>query len=78
MPSYETPKEVPPSNWQLPEGIENVIESGIIKASVGAVTGAVVGSLLFKSGNGWRSAGIAMGMGVALGSTLERAMHSKH
>ncbi len=78
MPSNDKPEQPSPPTWQLPEGIENVIESGIIKASVGAVTGAVVGSVLFKSGSGWRSAGAAMGVGVALGSTVERAWFSKH
>lgn len=76
MPSDNTPKQVPSKSWQLPDGIENVIESGIIKAAVGAAAGAALGSLLFKSGKGWRSAGAAMGVGVAFGSTLERAWDS--
>ena len=63
--------------WQLPDGIENVIESGIIKASVGAATGALLGTILFRSGKGWRSAGVAVGVGVAVGSTVERAWNNK-
>jgi hypothetical protein len=77
MSTEETPKPSSPSNWKLPDGIEDVLESGIIKATVGAATGAVLGTLLFKSGKGWRSAGAAMGVGVAVGSTVERAMCSK-
>lgn len=65
------------SQWKLPDGIENVIESGIVKATIGAGTGAVLGSLLFKSGKGWRSASIAMGVGVAVGSSIERALCSE-
>lgn len=71
------PNQEPQSNWKLPEGIENSVEVGIIKATIGAATGLVVGSLLFKSGKGWRSASVAMGVGVALGSSIERAWCSK-
>ncbi len=78
MSSNDTPAESSQSTWQLPDGIEDVIESGIIKASVGALAGGLVGSILFKSGNGMRPASVAMGMGVALGSTVERACYSKH
>mmetsp|Transcript_15959 Transcript_15959/g.20259 ORF Transcript_15959/g.20259 Transcript_15959/m.20259 type:complete len:80 (+) Transcript_15959:81-320(+) len=77
MSDQNASKQTPPSNWQLPDGFENTLESGIIKAAVGATTGIVLGSLLFKSGKGWRSAGVAMGVGVAVGSTVERAYCSK-
>lgn len=63
----------PENTWKLPEGIENHIESGIIKATAGAVVGGVVGAIMFKSGSGMRSASMALGVGAAIGSTLERA-----
>jgi uncharacterized protein YcfJ len=62
-----------PGNWKLPEGIEDHIESGIIKAAAGALAGGVVGAILFKSGSGMRSASMALGVGAAIGSTVERA-----
>ena len=65
------------SNWQLPDGIENALESGIIMAFIGTATGAMLGTLMFKSGKGYRAAGAAMGVGVAVGSTVERAWCSK-
>ncbi len=74
MSDANSSKQAPPNNWQLPDGIENVLESGIIKAAVGATAGAVFGGLLFKSGKGWRSASVAMGVGVAVGSSMERAL----
>jgi uncharacterized protein YcfJ len=61
-------------SWKLPEGIENHIESGIIKTFSGAIIGGVVGMLLFKSGGGSRAASTAMGVGVACGSIVERAL----
>ena len=77
MTTDSSPNQDPKNNWQLPDGIENAIESGIIKATVGAATGALLGSLMFKAGKGWRSAGIAMGVGIAVGSQLQRAYYSK-
>jgi len=61
-------------NWKLPDGIENHIEAGIIKTAAGAVAGGLVGAVLFKSGTGWRSASVALGVGAAIGSTVERAL----
>ena len=63
--------------WKLPDGIEDHIESGIIKAVAGATVGGLVGCILFKSGSGWRSASVAAGVGTAVGSTIERAMVKK-
>lgn len=71
MPSDD--KSPIPSTWKLPEGIEDHIESGIIKAAAGAVAGGVVGAILFKSGSGMRAASMALGVGAAIGSTVERA-----
>mmetsp|Transcript_6911 Transcript_6911/g.20742 ORF Transcript_6911/g.20742 Transcript_6911/m.20742 type:complete len:103 (-) Transcript_6911:169-477(-) len=61
------------TTWKLPDGIEDHIESGLIKSAVGATVGGVVGLVLFRSGKGWRAASVAMGVGVAVGSTVERA-----
>eukprot|EP00934_Nitzschia_sp_Nitz4_P002279 Nitzschia sp. Nitz4//scaffold218_size35881//24670//25022//NITZ4_007797-RA/size35881-snap-gene-0.30-mRNA-1//1//CDS//3329542289//2279//frame0 len=67
-----TPPPSAPSKWKLPEGIEDHIEAGLIKATAGIVVGGVVGMLMFRSGKGMRSACMATGLGVAAGSTLER------
>eukprot|EP00552_Chaetoceros_brevis_P000626 CAMPEP_0197738712 /NCGR_PEP_ID=MMETSP1435-20131217/16060_1 /TAXON_ID=426625 /ORGANISM="Chaetoceros brevis, Strain CCMP164" /LENGTH=77 /DNA_ID=CAMNT_0043327723 /DNA_START=15 /DNA_END=248 /DNA_ORIENTATION=- len=69
MPSEENSK----GSWRLPDGIEDHIESGLIKGAVGAVAGGVLGAIFFKSGKGWRSASAAFGIGTAIGSTAERA-----
>mmetsp|Transcript_51106 Transcript_51106/g.76582 ORF Transcript_51106/g.76582 Transcript_51106/m.76582 type:complete len:83 (-) Transcript_51106:149-397(-) len=61
-------------NWKLPDGIEDHIESGLIKAAIGGVVGGVVGLALFRSGKGMRMASVAGGVGAAVGSTVERAM----
>lgn len=45
---------------------------GVIKAVIGATVGGAVGMLLFKSGSGWRSACMAVGVGAAVGNTYER------
>lgn len=60
-------------SWRLPDGIEDHIESGIIKTATGAVVGRIIGGI-FKSGSGWRSASAALGVGIACGSVLERAL----
>lgn len=46
--------------------------TGLIKTAVGAVAGGVIGMALFKAGGGWRSASVAAGVGVGLGSTAQR------
>jgi hypothetical protein len=72
----------PPTNnsgggsWKLPIGIEDHIEDGVIKITAGVVIGGTLGMLLFKSGKGWRSASIASGLGVALGSSYVRFISS--
>ena len=60
--------------WKLPEGTEEALESGILKAAAGAVAGGLVGAVLFRSGNGMRAGSVALGVGVAVGSTVERAL----
>lgn len=62
------------TTWKLPEGIEEHIYSGLVKTAVGAISGAAIGAVMFRSGKGWRAASMAGGVGVALGSTVERAM----
>lgn len=74
MPGEDSPFN---SNWKLPEGIEDHIEAGLIKTAAGAVAGGLVGAVLFKSGKGWRSASVALGVGAAIGSTVERAYNEK-
>jgi uncharacterized protein YcfJ len=66
-----------PGNWKLPDGIEDHIESGIIKTAAGALAGGVIGAILFRSGSGMRSASVALGVGAAIGSTIERAYATK-
>lgn len=63
--------------WRLPDGIEDHIESGLIKAGAGMVAGGLCGMLLFRSGSGWRPASVAAGLGVAVGSTASRLQESK-
>ena len=60
--------------WKLPDGTEEALESGIIKAAVGAVAGGLVGAVMFRSGGGMRAGSIALGVGVAVGSTVERSL----
>mmetsp|Transcript_80239 Transcript_80239/g.223152 ORF Transcript_80239/g.223152 Transcript_80239/m.223152 type:complete len:90 (-) Transcript_80239:114-383(-) len=62
------------SSWKLPEGIEDHIEAGLFKATVGVAAGGVVGMIMFRSGKGMRAASVAAGVGVAAGSTYERLM----
>eukprot|EP00523_Entomoneis_sp_CCMP467_P002030 CAMPEP_0168754514 /NCGR_PEP_ID=MMETSP0724-20121128/19545_1 /TAXON_ID=265536 /ORGANISM="Amphiprora sp., Strain CCMP467" /LENGTH=77 /DNA_ID=CAMNT_0008803005 /DNA_START=30 /DNA_END=263 /DNA_ORIENTATION=+ len=69
--SNEDPQPFNPT-WRLPDGIENHIESGLVKAAVGMTLGGVAGMMLFRPGGGYRIASIATGLGVALGSAYER------
>ena len=62
----------PNNSWKLPDGIEDHLEDGLIKAAVCVTVGGALGMLLFKSGKGWRSAAVASGLGVAVGSTYSR------
>jgi hypothetical protein len=48
--------------------------TGIIHATVGLTVGGLAGMLLFKAGRGNRAMSLAAGLGVALGSTYERAV----
>jgi hypothetical protein len=48
------------------------LKDGLLNCVVGASLGGAMGVLLFKSGKGNRAASVAAGVGVALGSTLER------
>ena len=78
-PSQSSATEIPalarkPQSWKLPEGIEDHIESGIVKTFSGVLIGGLVGLMLFKSGGGSRAASTAMGVGVACGSIVERAL----
>lgn len=47
---------------------------GIIHTAVGVTVGGIAGMLLFKSGKGNRAMSVATGVGVAIGSTYERAV----
>jgi hypothetical protein len=48
------------------------LKDGLLNCVVGASVGGAMGVLLFKSGKGYRAASVAAGVGVAVGSTLER------
>jgi hypothetical protein len=50
-----------------------LILSGLMKAAAGVAVGSLLGLAMFRSGKGWRSAAATAGLGVALGSTYERA-----
>ena len=73
-PTPPTPPTSTTPTWKLPDGIEDYIEEGLIKTAAGAVIGGVVGAVMFKSGGGWRSASVAMGVGTGIGSTIQRAV----
>jgi hypothetical protein len=47
--------------------------TGLINCAVGGIAGGLFGLVAFRSGGGWRGACAAAGVGVGLGSTLERA-----
>jgi hypothetical protein len=49
---------------------------GVLKAGAGMAVGGLLGALMFRSGSGYRSASVAAGFGVALGSTVERTRGS--
>ncbi len=75
MPSDEkSTSPAPTGSWKLPDGIEDHIESGLIKSAAGAVAGGIIGGIFFRSGKGWRAASVALGIGAAVGSTVERAL----
>ena len=74
-PSKDSAGLGPSSSWKLPDGIEDHLEDGIIKAVIGVGVGGALGMLLFRSGKGWRSASVATGLGVAVGSTYARVMN---
>ena len=63
------------SSWKLPDGIEDHLEEGLLKAAIGVGVGGALGMLLFRSGKGWRSAAVASGLGVAVGSTYSRVVN---
>lgn len=67
----------PELQWKLPDNIEDHIEAGLMKAAAGAVAGATAGALFFKSGKGYAGAMALAGVGVAIGSTVERARASQ-
>jgi hypothetical protein len=79
-----TPPQQPPSSsksqafeptWQLPEGIENHLEAFLVKSAIGIAIGAPLGFLAFRSGRGANAAaGMAFGVGCALGSFVERGV----
>ena len=51
---------------------KNPLHSALVKATIGAVAGGVMGLIAFKGGKGTRAASIATGIGAGLGSTWER------
>ena len=63
--------------WKLPDNIEDHIEAGLMKAAAGSVAGAAAGALFFKSGKGYVGVMALAGVGVAIGSTVERVRASQ-
>ena len=63
-----------PAKLQIPESAIPHMESGLLKSAVGATVGGVFGLVFFRGGKGWRMASVGAGVGVALGSTVERYM----
>lgn len=66
--------------WCLPplsSTMQYLVDLGLIKSVVGAAAGGAIGMILFRSGGGWRAASAAAGVGVAWGSTYERAVAIK-
>ena len=71
-PSLENVPSVP--KLQIPESVIPHMESGLLKSAVGATFGGIFGLVFFRGGKGWRMASVGAGVGVALGSTVERYM----
>jgi len=67
-----TPTTKDTSTWKLPNGIEQHLEAGLLKTAAGVAIGGALGMILFRTGSGYRQASVAAGVGVALGSTMER------
>mmetsp|Transcript_1363 Transcript_1363/g.1835 ORF Transcript_1363/g.1835 Transcript_1363/m.1835 type:complete len:95 (+) Transcript_1363:179-463(+) len=65
-------------SWKLPDGIEDHLESGLVKAAVGMTLGGIAGMMLFRPGGGYRAASIATGLGIAFGSTYQRAKETSY
>mmetsp|Transcript_13292 Transcript_13292/g.27072 ORF Transcript_13292/g.27072 Transcript_13292/m.27072 type:complete len:117 (+) Transcript_13292:54-404(+) len=86
-PPPQTPSSLSSSNssassfqptWQLPPGIEHHLEAFTLKAIIGGTVGAFSGALIFRSGRGANAAaGMAFGVGCAMGSFLERGLLSR-
>ena len=47
--------------------------AGLINSAIGGIAGGLFGLVAFRAGGGWRFASAAAGIGVGIGSTLERA-----
>ena len=61
-----------PPQLQIPESAIPHMESAILNSAVGAAAGGRFGLVFFRSGKGWRMASVGAGVGVALGSAVER------
>jgi Domain of unknown function (DUF543) len=72
MTEESTASKAKSTTWKLPDGIEDHLEIGLVKASAGIAVGGAIGLLLFRSGKGWRTASVATGLGMAVGSTYTR------
>ena len=55
----------------------NQFLAGIVHTAAGVTIGGLAGLLLFKAGKGNRAMSMATGLGVAIGSTYERAAAAK-
>eukprot|EP00594_Rhizosolenia_setigera_P007338 CAMPEP_0178945622 /NCGR_PEP_ID=MMETSP0789-20121207/3834_1 /TAXON_ID=3005 /ORGANISM="Rhizosolenia setigera, Strain CCMP 1694" /LENGTH=95 /DNA_ID=CAMNT_0020625527 /DNA_START=210 /DNA_END=497 /DNA_ORIENTATION=+ len=63
--------------WKLPDGIEEHIYDGLVNSALGIGVGGISGLGLLRSASGGKI-GMAMGLGVAVGSTVERALNEPH
>ena len=71
-PSLENVPSVP--KLQIPESAIPHMESGLLKSAGGAMVSGIFSLVFFRGGKGWRMASVGAGVGVALGSTVERYM----
>lgn len=67
-----SPSAIETAKLQIPKAAIPHLESAILKSAVGMTTGAVFGLVFFRGGKGWRMASVGAGLGVALGSSVER------
>jgi hypothetical protein len=68
----KAPSKRQQQTWKLPDHFEDHVESALIKCAAGAAAGGACALLFFRGGSKWRTACVAAGLGVALGSQYAR------